>query len=160
MKKLALAALCVCLSGCLGYHIGEVKPFYLKDVKDIAVPTFKNDTLIPHIDSLVTDTVIKQFQQDGTYKIVNESGADGILKAEITRITRTPARSLVGNVLATTEFNLSIHVRYHLAGRSGGTALPGPGSDRHNEFLRRDGRDHRRAPGTAPGDGGTCDSNC
>ncbi len=124
MKKLALAALCVCLSGCLGYHIGGVKPFYLKDVRDIAVPTFKNDTLIPHIDSLVTDTVIKQFQQDGTYKIVNESGADAILKAEITRITRSPARSLVGNVLATTEFNLSMHVRYHLVGRSGEQLSP------------------------------------
>ena len=119
MKRLALVALCFCLNGCLGYHIGEVKPFYLKDVKTIAVPTFKNETLIPHIDSLVTDTVIKQLQQDGTYRVVNESGADAILKAEITRITRSPARSLLGNVLATTEFNLAMHVRYRLVSRSG-----------------------------------------
>ena len=119
MKRLALAAFCICLNGCLGYHIGEVKPFYLKDVKTIAIPTFKNETLIPHIDSLVTDTVIKHFQQDGTYRIVNESAADAVLKAEITRITRSPARSLVGNVLATTEFNLSMHVRYRLVTRTG-----------------------------------------
>ena len=119
MKKFFTAAFCLCLSGCLGYHIGGVKPYYLKEVETIAVPTFKNETLIPHIDSLVTNTVIKQFQQDGTFKIVNQGNADAILKAEITRISRSPARSLVGNVLATTEFNLSMHVRYRLVGRDG-----------------------------------------
>jgi hypothetical protein len=119
VKKIFAAAFCLCLSGCLGYHIGEIKPYYLKEVQTLAVPTFKNETLIPHIDSLVTNTVIKQFQQDGTFKIANEGNADAILKAEITRITRSPARSLVGNVLATTEFNLSLHVRYHLVGRDG-----------------------------------------
>lgn len=119
MKKTFAAAFSLCLSGCFGYHIGPVKPYYLKDVQTLAVPTFKNETLIPHIDSLVTNTVIKQFQQDGTFKIVNEGNADAILKAEITRITRSPARSLVGNVLATTEFNLSMHVKYRLVGRDG-----------------------------------------
>jgi len=119
VKKFFTAAFCLCLSGCLGYHIGGVKPYYLKEVETIAVPTFKNETLIPHIDSLVTNTVIKQFQQDGTFKIVNQGNADAILKAEITRISRSPARSLVGNVLATTEFNLSMHVRYRLVGRDG-----------------------------------------
>jgi hypothetical protein len=119
VKKFLTAAFCLCLSGCLGYHIGGVKPYYLKEVETIAVPTFKNETLIPHIDSLVTNTVIKQFQQDGTFKIVNQGNADAILKAEITRISRSPARSLVGNVLATTEFNLSMHVRYRLVGRDG-----------------------------------------
>jgi hypothetical protein len=119
VKKIFAAALCVCLNGCLGYHIGPVKPYYLKEVQTIAVPTFKNETLISHIDSLVTDTVIKQFQQDGTFRIVNQGSADAILKAEITRIIRSPARSLTGNVLATTEFNLAMHVRYHLVGRDG-----------------------------------------
>ena len=119
MKKFLATAFCLCLSGCLGYRIGEVKPYYLKDVQVLAIPMFKNETLIPHIDSLVTNTVIKQFQQDGTFKIANEGNADAVLKAEITRIVRSPARSLVGNVLATTEFNLSMHVRYRLVGRDG-----------------------------------------
>jgi hypothetical protein len=119
VKKFFAAAFCLCLSGCLGYHIGPVKPYYLKDVQAIAIPTFKNETLIPHIDSLVTNTVIKQFQQDGTFRIANESHADATLKAEITRVVRSPARSLVGNVLATTEFNLSIHLRYRVVGRDG-----------------------------------------
>lgn len=126
MKKFFAAVVCLCLSGCLGYHIGPVKPYYLHDVHTIAVPTFKNETLIPRIEALVTGTVIKQFQQDGTYRIVSEGNADAVLKAEITRISRSPARSVRGNVLATTEFNLSMRVHYRLIGRDG-QALGPPG---------------------------------
>ena len=117
MKKLLAAVFCLGLGGCLGYHIGPIKPYYLHDIKTVAVPTFKNQTLVPRIEALVTDTVIKQFQQDGTYRIVTEKDADAILKAEITHISRSPARSLQGNVLATTEFNLTMRVHYRLVGR-------------------------------------------
>jgi hypothetical protein len=116
---------CFCLTGCLGYHIGPVKPYYLRDVHTIAVPTFKNRTLLPHIEVLVTDTVIKQLQQDGTFQIAKGEDADATLTAEIYRITRLPARSVRGNVLQTTEFNLSMGVKYTVTGRNG-TQLVGP----------------------------------
>lgn len=124
MRILSAAVVCFCFSGCLGYHIGPVKPAYLKDIQTISVPTFKNETLIPRVEVLVTGTVIKQFQQDGTYRIGNDENADAILKAEITRISRTPARSVRGNVLATTEFNLSMRVKYRLIGRDGRVLSP------------------------------------
>jgi hypothetical protein len=114
----------LCLSGCLGYRIGPVKPNYLADVHTIAVPVFKNETLLPRIEVLVTDSVIKQFQQDGTFKIGNGDNADATWKADIARITRSPARSVRGNVLATTEFNLAMRVKYHLVGRDGKTIGP------------------------------------
>ena len=68
---------------------------------------------------LVTDTVIKQIQQDGTYQITNGDKADATLTGEISRITRAPARSVRGNVLATTEFSLWLVVKYSLTGRDG-----------------------------------------
>jgi hypothetical protein len=68
---------------------------------------------------LVTGTVIKQFQQDGTFQIGNEGNADAIVKGEISRINRSPARSVRGNVLATTEFNLTMRVSYKIVGRDG-----------------------------------------
>ena len=84
MKNFFSAAILVaCFTGCAGYHIGSVKPYYLRDIHTIAVPTFKNNTLVPRIEVLITDTVIKQFQQDGTYRIVGDDEADAILKAEI-----------------------------------------------------------------------------
>jgi hypothetical protein len=120
VKNLLVAALaCLGLSGCLGYHIGPVKPTYLRDVHSIAIPTFENKTLLPRIEVLVTDTVIKQFQQDGTFRIANGGNADATLKAEIIRVSRSPARSVVGNVLATSEFNLSLRVRFRIVGPDG-----------------------------------------
>ena len=140
MKNIFLGAvLTACLSGCLGYHIGPIKPGYLRDVQTIAVPTFKNNTLLPRIEVLVTGTVVKQFQQDGTFKIVGNQDADAILQGEIFRISRSPARSVRGNVLATTEFNLTMVVRYTLVGRDGkALAPPGEATGTTNFFVGTD----------------------
>ncbi|HXX42480.1 MAG TPA: LptE family protein [Chthoniobacterales bacterium] len=125
MKKFFLVALgCVSLAGCFGYHIGPAKPYYLRDVRSIAVPTFGNDTTIPHIEVMVTDTVIKQFQQDGTFRIASNESADAILKAEVVRINRLPARSVSENVLQTSEFSLAMRVRYKLVDHSGKAIAP------------------------------------
>jgi len=127
VKKLFGAALILLsFGGCAGYHIGPVQPYYLRSVHRIAVPTFGNKTLMPRIAVLITDSVIKQFQQDGTYQIVGDDQADATLKGEIIRITRAPARSLRGNVLATTEFSLYLRVRYSLVERKTGKVLAAP----------------------------------
>jgi hypothetical protein len=104
--------------------VGPVKPYYLRDVHSISVPTFKNRTLVPRIEVLVTDTVIKQLQQDGTFRITGDDKADATLNGEVYRVIRTPARSVRGNVLATTEFNLGLSVRYSLTGRNGEALAP------------------------------------
>jgi hypothetical protein len=125
LKASIATVLCLALGGCLGYHVGPVKPYYLRDVHTIAVPTFKNRTLVPRIEVLVTDTVIKQLQQDGTYQVTGGDKADATLEGEVDRINRTPARSVRGNVLATTEFDLGLIVKYSLIGRDG-KPLAGP----------------------------------
>jgi Lipopolysaccharide-assembly len=119
LKASLATVFCLALSGCLGYHVGPVKPYYLRDVHSIAVPTFKNRTLVPRIEVLVTDTVIKQLQQDGTFQIENGDKADATLTGEVFRIVRAPARSVRGNVLATTEFALTLSVKYSLIGKNG-----------------------------------------
>jgi Lipopolysaccharide-assembly len=125
-KLLGAALILLSLGGCAGYHIGPVQPYYLRSVHSIAVPTFENKTLIPRIAVLVTDSVIKQFQQDGTYRIAGDDQADAILKGEITRINRFPVRAVRGNVLATEEFGLTLRVRYSLVERSSGRVLTPP----------------------------------
>ena len=113
---LVLAALC---SGCAGYRLGDVKPNYLREIRSIAVPTFRNGTFHPRIEVLVTNTVIKQFQQDGTFRITTEDKADAVLRATVTSVGRSPARFVRGNVLATTEFVLGLGVSYTLVGKDG-----------------------------------------
>jgi len=122
VAALVLAAI---LGGCAGYHVGDVKPKYLSAVHTIAVPTFSNNTYLPRIEALVTDTVIKQLQQDGTFRITNVDKADAVLKGEIRSVVRNPLRSLRGNVLVTTEFSVALIVRYTLTG-SDGKVLTGP----------------------------------
>jgi len=119
LKASLATILCFALSGCLGYHIGPVKPYYLRDVHTISVPTFKNRTLVPRVEVLVTDTLIKQFQQDGTFQISTDEKADATLSGEISRVTRLPARSVRGNVLATTEFTLALTLKYTVTTRDG-----------------------------------------
>ena len=124
-KALFTFLLASLLSGCAGYRLGPATPAGLRQIHSIAVPTFRNVTLVPRLEVLVSGTVIKQFQQDGTFRIANEGNADAILKGDIIGVGRYPARSVRGNVLATTEFNLVLRVRYSLIGRDG-KPLAGP----------------------------------
>lgn len=126
-KAFALLLPTFLLAGCAGYHLGPATPGYLRDIHSIAVPTFSNNSLTPRIEVLVTSTVIKQFQQDGTFRIASGDNADATLKAEIVAVGRNPARSVRGNVLSTTEFNLTLTVKYTLLGRDG-KVLGSPGS--------------------------------
>ena len=147
MKKAPLLLLlAVLLGGCAGYQLGPATPAYLKHIKTIAVPTFANTTLIPRVEVLVTDTVIKQFQQDGTFRIASADAADATLKAEITGISRAPARSVRGNVLSTTEFTLVVAVKYSLIGRDGQVLAPGAVSGATSFFVGTDvNTDERQA---------------
>ena len=119
-----LAAACL-LAGCAMYHLGPAKPAYLKDIHTLAVPVFRNNTLLPRIESMITDTVSEQFQQDGTFAIASKDSADAVLLCTVERITRTPARSVTGNVLLTSEFELNLLVRYQLYERATGRVLDG-----------------------------------
>jgi len=145
-KASQLLLLAFLFGGCAGYQLGPATPAYLKHVHNIAVPTFGNNTLVPRIEVLVTNTVIKQFQQDGTFRIVNADAADATLKAEITGVGRSPARSVRGNVLSTTEFNLVLTVKYTLIGRDGKALAPGAVSGSTSFFVGTDiNTDERQA---------------
>jgi hypothetical protein len=111
------------LAGCAGYHLGPAKPAYMKDVHTLAVPVFRSNALEPRLEGIITDIVIKQLQQDGTYKIENQDDADAVLNCTIDKVQRTPDRSVTGNILLTQEFDLQISIRYQLVERSTGRVL-------------------------------------
>jgi outer membrane lipopolysaccharide assembly protein LptE/RlpB len=119
----ALAAVTFVFTGCAGYHAGPIKPTPMANVKTLAVQTFKNDTLEPRIEVLLASTVIKQLQQDGTYKIAREDAADAILEATLSEIERKPARSVRGNTLLSREYDLILRVRYRVVERTTGKEL-------------------------------------
>ena len=94
----------------------------------------------------MTNTAIKQFQQDGTFRIVNADAADATLKAEIVGVGRSPARSVRGNVLSTTEFNLTLTVKYTLIASDKNTLTSGAVSGSTSFFVGTDvNTDQRQA---------------
>lgn len=120
-----LAAVCVLsvlMSGC-GYQLGAVRPTILKGVKTIAVQNFANNSYEPRIETLAADTVIKIFQQDGTFTVVSDTRADVILYGDITEIRRRSLQSVLNNVLATSEFELEITINWELYDRVTGRQL-------------------------------------
>ena len=124
MKFALLApAVALLLGGCAGYHIGPVKPAKFDGIHTIAVNTFKNETLQPRVEVTLANSVIKQIQQDGTYKIADESKADALLEGTLDEIRRRPSRYVLGNVLQTREYTLQIRVRYKLTQRGTGKLL-------------------------------------
>jgi hypothetical protein len=118
---LPLAALL--FAGCAGYKIGPVQPKFMEGIHKIAVPTFRNDTLEPRVEVPMATAVIKQFQLDGTYQIVDEKYADAILEGTLDTIERRPARSVRGNVLLTKEYTLTVRGRFKLTNKSTGLVI-------------------------------------
>jgi hypothetical protein len=111
------------LSGCAGYTLGPIPPTFMKGAHKIAVPIFDNKTYEPQIQALVTDTFIKQLQQDGTYEIVGQDQADAEVRGTIIAITRVKARAVIGNVLASSQFRLVVKLRIQVVNAHAGTPL-------------------------------------
>jgi hypothetical protein len=103
-----------CFSGCAGYTLGPIPPTYMKGVHRVAVPIFKNTTIASDIQAIATTTVIKQIQEDGTYEVTGVDRADAIVFGTIDSVERTKARSLQGNVLASSEFNLRVTIDFRI----------------------------------------------
>lgn len=114
-RSIALLPLFFLFSGCLGYRIGPIQPTFMEGVHTIAVPTVRNETLIPRAEVLVSDTIIRQIQEDGTYKVASsDRTADAILECEIQQLVRRPARTVIGDVQATEEFEMTLVIHYRV----------------------------------------------
>ena len=138
-------------TGCAGYKIGPVQPKFMAGIHKIAIPSFRNDTLEPRVETLLATTIINQFQQDGTYQIVNEKDADAILEGTLDTIQRRPARSVRGNVLLTKEYTLNLRCRFKLTKKdtglvideravNGTTSFYASGSDSVSQDVNQDER--------------------
>lgn len=117
-----LAASSLLLSGC-AYTLGDARPSMMRGIQSIAVPTSQNKTLEPNVEGMLADTIVKELQTDGTYTINYEKNADATLYTTLVSANRRPARSVRGNVLATSEYELVTVISYELVENSTGKQL-------------------------------------
>jgi hypothetical protein len=120
---LVLPLIALLFGGCAGYHVGPIKPTRMAKINTIAVPSFKNDTLLPRVEVLLANAVIKQIQPDGTYQVVRDNEADAIFQGHLEQIVRRPSRSVRGNILLTREYILSLRCSYEVTNRVTGALL-------------------------------------
>ncbi len=138
MKQFALllASLALTLlTSCAGYQLGSGKPQKMANVKKLAVPTFKNDTLEPRLEVLVTNALIKKLQLDGAYQIVPVNEADAVVKATVTEIQRSQFRSSRNNTLRTSELLMGLIVRYTVEDNAGTQLMAGQSQGSSNIVL-------------------------
>lgn len=121
--RLTTALLCAVLLGGCAYSLGDARPSMMRGIQTLAVPVSQNTTLEPNVEGVLADTIIKQLQTDGTYQIAIERNADATLYTKLVSVNRRSARSIRGNVLATSEFELATGVEYRVVENSTGKDL-------------------------------------
>ena len=99
----------LCVAGC-GYRIGNINPD--DPIKRIAIPTFKNSSTEPGIQTRATNDIVTQFQIDGAYEIVEKGQADAVLEGDIIGYYRDALRFTDNDV--TREYRLTVQVSLKL----------------------------------------------
>lgn len=114
MKTIALCSVVLCLSSCVGYHLGGTKPATLAKVKTIAVPMFSNDTLHPRAEALATSAVANAIVQDGTYRIGKMDSADAVLEGKVSEIKYSNIRGRRFDTLRPEELSNRVTIKWIL----------------------------------------------
>jgi outer membrane lipopolysaccharide assembly protein LptE/RlpB len=93
LPRLSLLVLLLLLinAGC-GYHTAGHVVQLPDNVKTIAVPAFKNETLTYRIEQMLTASVVREFTTRTHYRIVNDTGedADATLRGTVLSTAASP----------------------------------------------------------------------
>ncbi len=128
---LFLATVSLWLTGCAGYTLGGQRPAHLRHISKLAVPTFENLTLEPRLGSEVTNAVIKQLQNHGSYQIVSRDQSQAVLVGKIQFINRSQFRSDRTNILRSSQILATLSVSYEIKDAATGAVL-------HNGYVSAD----------------------
>jgi hypothetical protein len=114
MRLLLLLTVALLASSCAGYQLGGAKPAVLRDVKNISVPMFHNDTLHPRAEALATSAATDAIVLDGTYKITNFDKADAVLEGTVHTIDYMALRSTRLDTLRPEELQNTVTLNWKL----------------------------------------------
>jgi hypothetical protein len=111
------------LTSCVGYRLGNNKPNKFKDIKSLSVPIIGSDVIQPKLQSILTNSIIRSIQEQGSYQIRKEKDSDASLIARIKQINRKQLRANRENVLETTEMEFSIDLEYKIINNNTGEII-------------------------------------
>ena len=111
------------LTSCVGYRLGNNKPNKFKDIKSLSVPIIGSDVIQPKLQTILTNSIIRSIQEQGSYQIRSEKNSDASLIAKIKKIDRKQLRANRENVLETTEMEFSIDLEYKIINNNTGEII-------------------------------------
>ena len=109
-----LPAIALVATSCTGYQLGGAKPAVLKDVKNINVPMFHNDTLHPRAEALATSAAADAIVQDGTYRITSLDKADAVLEGTVHTVDYMAIRTTRLDTLRPEELQNTVTLNWKL----------------------------------------------
>lgn len=118
-----ITVLVVTLTSCVGYRLGNNKPTKFKDIKSLSVPIIESDVIQPKLQTILTNSIIRSIQEQGSYQIRREKNSDASLIAKIKKIDRKQLRANRENVLETTEMEFSIDLEYKIINNNTGEII-------------------------------------
>ncbi len=105
------AVLALGLLGCSSYKLGT---YHDPGFKTIFVENLRSEVDEPGLENLVSTTIVRQIQKDGTVQVTNLEDADVILRGHINEFEMTPVRYSHSNEITPTEANMTIGITYTL----------------------------------------------
>ena len=92
MKWRGVALLAVLSNPGCGYHTAGHAVQIPQNVKTIAIPAFKNETLTYHIEQMLTSSVVREFNTRTHYRIQNDTvdDPDATLKGTVLSTVASP----------------------------------------------------------------------
>jgi len=127
MRPLLLLS-ALAFTSCAGYQLGGAKPAVLRDVHNVSVPMFHNETLHPRAEALATSAATDAMVLDGTYRITSLDKADAVLEGTIHQIEYTPLRSTRLDTLRPEELQNTVTLNWKLTDARDRTKVLASGS--------------------------------
>ena len=91
MSKAAVVLLTLMLSAGCGYHTAGHAAQLPENVRTIAVPAFKNETLTYRIEQLLTASVVREFTTRTRYHVISDpTDADATLRGTVLSTVASP----------------------------------------------------------------------
>jgi prophage tail gpP-like protein len=118
-----LPVVCILLTGCAGYRLGNISGRNLQGVHTIFVPMVHNDTYTANFETACTDAIIRRFNNDGTLLTTNSANADAEVDVTLMSIATNPLRTTISDTLVTAQYQLTVKAEVTVTNRRTGTML-------------------------------------
>jgi hypothetical protein len=123
IRQLAVAgALGLLLTGCAGYRLGPVN-HEAAGARSIQIDPFVNKTLQPRLSDYINNSLRKNLQQDGTFRLDSHEHGDIVVTGVLTAFTSTPMSVQPSDVLTPLDYLVTMTAQVKATERATGKVV-------------------------------------